>query len=423
MSNTVLALLFLLCLIGSAYFSAAEMTFTAANRLRLENAAGEGDRRAARALKLIDRFEDTLSAILIGNNLCNVAGDSLATILTVSLLGEKFTPISTLLVTLLVIAFCESVPKILAKRNANRWAPALSTFEYLFTLLLLPVVRLTTLLIRLLTLPFKGERTDEGEEAAAAEIQSLIETVEGEGVIDEDRGDLLRSALDFSEIPVVDVMTARVDVLAADITDSPAVLRERLMDYAASRIPVYEDSIDNVKGILCLNHLFRALLDNPDFTEISSLLLPPLYLYKTTRLPEALRLFRESRQHLAVVTDEFGGMLGIVTLEDVMEQLVGDIWDETDEVETTVVERPDGALELDGSLPVSDLPELLDGAPEPETESVTLGGWTIESIGTFPREGDFFYWREYTVTVLQMAADGRRVERILMEKSRAAGGI
>lgn len=411
----LVAVVVLLC--GSAFFSAAEMSLSSANRLRLENAADEGDGRAKTACKVLDRYEDTLSAILIGNNLCNIAADSLATLLTVELVGEKFTPLSTLLMVLIVITFCESVPKIVAKKNANRLTLALAGILRFLTIALKPVVWLVCTLIHLITASIKEERHASDDEEAAAELQSIIETVEDEGVIDEDRGEMLQAALDFSEIPVMDVMTARVDVVAIDIEDSFEQIMEQVSDSSVSRLPVYEGSIDNVIGILYLNKFFKALLET-DQPDLRSLLLKTCYFYKTVKLPDALASFRKEQQHMAIVTDEYGGTLGIVTLEDVMEQIVGEIWDENDEFEPEVIQREDGAWELDGDMALMDLPELLDLSETAfhESDSATVGGWTMENFGYFPQKGEAFLWRSWSVTVLKMAEDGRRVEKVLVEK-------
>jgi len=212
------------------------------------------------------------------------------------------------------------------------------------------------------------------------------------------------------------VMTARVDVEALDIDDDWRELLLSGEDLPYSRIPVYEDSIDNVIGVLYLNRFYKALLDDPD-ADIRSNLMKPLYIYKTVKLPDVLAQLRKNQQHLAVVTDEYGGTLGIVTLEDVLEELVGDIWDETDEVEDEIVERPDGMYEIDGDLPIGDLAELLDVTEESlDTASATAGGWTIEKFGAFPKVGDTVEADGLRVKVLAMGEDGLRVEKILVEK-------
>ena len=412
-------------LIGSALFSASEMALSSANRMRLAAAAEEGSRAAAWAVDLLDRYEDTLSTILIGNNLCNIGADSLVTALAMSLLGARYNALSSLIVTvcvtLVVLLFCESAPKIIAKKNANRLATGLSGFLQALGLLLSPLIFLLRHLVRLITAPFPGEQAADPEAEAAAELQSIIETVEDEGVIDSDRSELLLSALDFSQGSVMDVMTARVDVDALSVHDDWRELLLNRPEPPFSRVPVYDDGIDDIVGVLYLNRFFRALLDDPG-ADIRDYLMEPLYLYKTTKLPDALSRFRRSQQHLAIVTDEYGGMLGVVTLEDVLEQIVGDIWDETDEVEDEIVTLPDGAWEVDGDLPIADFAELA-GVPEDSltTDSATAGGWTIEKFGAFPRPGDTFVADGLTVQVLAMDEDGLRVERILVRREADAG--
>ena len=422
---TVQILFVIAFLIGSALFSASEMALSSANRMRLAAAAEEGSRAAAWAVDLLDRYEDTLSTILIGNNLCNIGADSLVTALAMSLLGARYNALSSLIVTvcvtLVVLLFCESAPKIIAKKNANRLATGLSGFLQALGLLLSPLIFLLRHLVRLITAPFPGEQAADPEAEAAAELQSIIETVEDEGVIDSDRSELLLSALDFSQGSVMDVMTARVDVDALSVHDDWRELLLNRPEPPFSRVPVYDDGIDDIVGVLYLNRFFRALLDDPG-ADIRDYLMEPLYLYKTTKLPDALSRFRRSQQHLAIVTDEYGGMLGVVTLEDVLEQIVGDIWDETDEVEDEIVTLPDGAWEGDGALPIADFAELA-GVPEDSltTDSATAGGWTIEKFGAFPRPGDTFVADGLTVKVLAMDEDGLRVERILVRREAAAG--
>ena len=422
---TVQIVLVITLLIGSALFSASEMALSSANRMRLAAAAEEGSRAATWAVDLLDRYEDTLSTILIGNNLCNIGADSLVTALAMSLLGARYNALSSLIVTvcvtLVVLLFCESAPKIIAKKNANRLATGLSGFLQALGLLLSPLIFLLRHLVRLITAPFPGEQAADPEAEAAAELQSIIETVEDEGVIDSDRSELLLSALDFSQGSVMDVMTARVDVDALSVHDDWRELLLNRPEPPFSRVPVYDDGIDDIVGVLYLNRFFRALLDDPN-ADIRDYLMEPLYLYKTTKLPDALSRFRRSQQHLAIVTDEYGGMLGVVTLEDVLEQIVGDIWDETDEVEDEIVTLPDGAWEVDGDLPIADFAELA-GVPEDSltTDSATAGGWTIEKFGAFPRPGDTFVADGLTVKVLAMDEDGLRVERILVRREAAAG--
>ena len=245
------------------------------------------------------------------------------------------------------------------------------------------------------------------------ELSSIIETAEDEAVLDEDRSELVQAAIDFSDVMAYEVMTARVDVVALDIDDDWNEQLAAIDSAPYSRIPVYEDSIDNVIGVLYLNHFLKALTDekNPD---IRSMLMPTCYVYKTMKMPAVLNELRRAKQHLAVVTDEYGGTLGVLSMEDVLEQLVGEIWDDTDEVEEEIVERPDGQYELDGDMVISDFLELV-GIREKdfEADSETVGGWTIEMFGAFPKPGDSFEYGNMSVTVLEM--DGLRVEKVLVK--------
>lgn len=404
----------LLCIIGSNYFSSSEMAYSSCNRLRLESARDGGSKRAAIAVRIIDRFDDTLSAILIGNNLVNIAASSIGSVLVILIAGDdRYAWVSTVVITVLVIIFGETMPKIIAKNSANRIALSHAYFVHGLTIILMPLIWVVVGLTKLITSGFKGEEADSDEEAAAMELSSIIETAEDEDVLDEDRSELVQAAIDFSDVMASEVMTARVDVVALDIDDDWNEQLATIDSAPYSRIPVYEDSIDNVIGVLYLNHFLKALTDekNPD---IRSMLMPPCYVYKTMKMPAVLNELRRAKQHLAIVTDEYGGTLGVLSMEDVLEQLVGEIWDDTDEVEEEIVERPDGQYELDGDMVISDFLELV-GIKEKdfEAESETVGGWTIEMFGAFPKPGDSFEYENMSVTVLEM--DGLRVEKVLVK--------
>ena len=224
----------------------------------------------------------------------------------------------------------------------------------------------------------------------------------------------MQAAIDFAEISASEVMTARVDVVAIDIDDDWDEILAVIEDAPYSRLPVYEGSIDNVIGVLYLNHFLKAMTDDGR-ADIRKLLMPPCYVYKTMKLPAVLNALKRAKQHLAVVSDEYGGMLGVLSMEDVLEQIVGEIWDETDTVEQEVVERGADEYELDGDMTISDFLELT-GIDEDgfEAESETVGGWTVESFGAFPNPGDSFDYGDLTVTVLAM--DGHRVEKLLVRK-------
>ena len=409
-----LAILALVCL--SAFFSGSEMAFSSCNQLRLENLRDEGSKRAAVAVWILNHFDNALSAILIGNNLVNIGASSLVSVFVILLSGsDKYTWIGTVLLTVTIIIFGETIPKICCKKSATRFSLRFAYPVRALTVILTPLIWLVVRLNWLLTFWLKEEKEDESGEEAVEELHSIIETAEDEKVLDEDQSELVRSAIDFSDISAMDVMTARVDVAAIDIEDSRDEILDQIEKANFSRLPVYEGSIDNIIGILYLNRYLKALAEDGE-ADIRALLMPPCYIYKTMKLPTVLSQLRRARQHLAVVTDEYGGTLGVISMEDVLEQIVGEIWDDNDEVEPEVVKRPDGEYELDGAMMLFEMEELL-GLPEDsiEAESNTVGGWTIECFGGFPQVGDSFEKQGLKVSVLEMS-DGRRVDKVLVKR-------
>ena len=407
------AVIVLVCL--SAFFSASEMSFSSTNKLRLENMVDDGVKGAALALKVAEKFDDALSAILIGNNLVNIAMSSIGSVMAILIAGEEWTWLATLIITVLVIIFGETMPKIAAKKNANRFVLVVCYPIYALTLILKPLIWVVVGLANLVMMLLPKEPTVRDEDEAQQELQSLIETAEDENVLDEEQSELVQNALEFGDTRVSEVMTARVDIEAIDIEDDFDEIMELIENSSFSRLPVYEDSIDNVIGILYLNKFYRRLTDQ-ERVELRSMLSDPVYVYKTTKLPVALKAMRNAKQHLAIVTDEYGGTLGIVTMEDILEQLVGEIWDENDIVEEDeVVEHSNGVYELDGDMQLSDFCELMGwDEDELDAESATVGGWTIEMHGDFPKVGEGFTHDGVMLEVLEM--DGLRVERVLVKK-------
>ena len=403
-----------LCLCLSNFCSASEMAFSSCNVMRLENARDDGSKRAKIAVYITEHFDDALSAILIGNNLANIGASSLASVAVILVTGgDEYAWLATIILTVLVIIFGETMPKISAKKNANRTSLKNAYVVRAMMIIFYPLVWLVVSLIKLLTMGMKPEAADADSDEAVEELQSIIETAEDEDVLDEDQSELVQAAIDFSETSAFEVMTARVDVQAIDIVDDWDDILAIIEDAPFTRLPVYEGSIDNVIGILYLNHFLKAMADDGR-VDIRKLLMPPCYVYKTMKLPAVLNTLRKAKQHLAIVSDEYGGTLGVVSMEDVLEQIVGDIWDESDVVEHEVVQREKSEYELDGAMILSDFLELVGlNEDDVDAESNTVGGWTLEMFGSFPQEGDSFTYRNLTVTVLSM--DGRRVERVLVK--------
>ena len=406
MSAYIAAYIVLICF--SAFFSASEMCFSSANRLRLESAAENGSKGAKVALKVMDRFDDSLSAILIGNNLVNIATSSIASVVVILLFGEHWTWLSTVITTVLVMIFGETMPKIVAKKNANRLAPVFAWPIRLLTYVLLPVILIVVGLVRLITWPLKGEERQEDEEAAVEELQSIIETAEDEDVLDENRSELLQAALDFSEVSASEAMTARVDVEAIDIDDDWEEILELIENSTHSRLPVYEDSIDNVIGFLYLNHFLKALTED-ERPDIRSLLIEPLYVYKTIKLPQVLSELRHAKKHLAIVTDEYGGTLGVISMEDVLEEIVGEIRDEYDEDEEDLIRRI-GPREyvVEAAMKLDDLNDQL-GLDLESEDYDSIGGFIIGLLDHLPEEGE-----EVTHKTLRFVVD--KVDRNRIDK-------
>lgn len=422
----------IVCLCLSAFFSASEMAYSSCNSMRLESIKddkGKGWKKAATAMKIVENFDQALSAILIGNNLVNIAASSMSSVLVIIVMTaaglnpDNYGWLSTLVITILVIIFGETMPKISAKRNATKIAMRNAPFVNFLMIVFKPIIWIVVKTIALITKPLKGEE-DANQEESVEELQSIIETAEDEGIIDEDDSNLMQAAIDFADKSAMDVMTARVDVCAIDIEDSWKDIKATIDSSIYSRIPVYEGTIDNVIGILHLNKLFKTLanieeqgkaIDEEEAPiDIRTLLMPPCYIYKTMKLPKVLNQLKGAKQHLAIVTDEYSGTLGVVSMEDVLEQIVGEIYDETDVVEPELVKHNDTEFEVDGGMPVADLLELA-GINEDDfdADSNTVGGWTIESIGSFPNEGDSFTYRNMTIKVLKM--DGMRVEKVMVK--------
>ena len=404
-----------LCIMFSALFSASEMALSSANKVRIENDAEEGNKRAQKTLQLIENFDDSLSAILIGNNLVNIAASSISSVLVILLTGsDELTWIATVVITVLVIIFGETIPKITAKQNATRFSLKITPFVRFLSIVLKPLVKAVVWLVNLLTPKKELEEDEEDEDESIEELATIIETAEDEGVLDEDQKELLIAAIDFADISAYEVMTARVDIDAIDIEDSMEEIMELVNSTPFTRLPVYEDSIDNIIGVLHLNDLLKELAKN-DKADIRSILMEPVFVYRTTKLPSVLQALREANQHMAIVTDEYSGIDGIITMEDVLEEVVGEIWDENDLVEEEIVEKSEREYELDGDLNIYDFLEIVEMDEddyESEFDSETVGGWVMEMLERFPVVGDEVRYENFTLKVIE--AEERRVDKLLL---------
>jgi putative hemolysin len=410
----------IIMIVLSAFFSGSEIAFNTSNKLRLKKSAEAGEKTAAMAYKTSENFTTTaLSTILIGNNLVNLGASAITTVITVNLLlalglGEKSDTlaslIATTIMTVIILIFGEIIPKILGKQHADTVVRWVAYPIRILTIFLYPVIFLIMLPVNLLRRLWGRDNDGELPTVTEEELSSIIDTVEEEGVIDEDKGELLQSTLTFKDTTVEEIMTPRIDLVSIDINDSPEVIEETIENSRFSRIPVYEDSIDDIIGVLYLNHYYKNEV-HENKAALRDILIPPCFIHKTMRLPAALNVLREKQTHLAIVIDEFGGTLGIVTMEDILEELVGDIWDESDEVVDMITKTGESTYEVNGDMNIDDLFEYFDISSKGfECDYSTVGGWAIEALDANPHIGDTFSYKSLIAVVSGM--DDMRVTKV-----------
>ena len=403
----------MICL--SAYFSATEIAFNTSNKMRLRRAAENGSKTAAMAYKVGENFTTTLSAILIGNNLANIAVSTCTTLIVMSLFPGNVgiaSTIATIVVTVVILICGEIIPKVLSKQHADSVVRFVVIPIRILTFILSPIVGIVMALLFVLRKMWGKDKSD--ATVTEEELVSIIDTVEEEGVIDEGQGELLQSTLDFHDTTVEKIMTPRIDMTALDIDADEEKIGALLSDTTQfSRLPVYEESIDNIIGVLSLNRYYKATLEE-EKPDIRTLLLKPCKLHKTMKLPAALAKLREMKMHMAIVIDEFGGTLGVVTMEDILEELVGDIWDDTDVIVTECRATGENTFEVTGDMNIDDCFEEI-GFAKPEDfacEYSTMGGWAIEMLEADPHVGDSFHYENLFVIVAQM--DEERVTKLTL---------
>ncbi|MBQ7728529.1 MAG: HlyC/CorC family transporter [Clostridia bacterium] len=401
----------------SAWFSAAEMAFNSANPIRLKKRKESGSHAAGLALHICENFTHTLSVILVGNNLVNIAASTVMTVLMLaSVKNESVSSIlSTLIMTIVILLFGEITPKLLAKRFPEAFACFSAYPITVLRFILLPVTFPVMAFVNLLRKMWGKDQREEDPTVTEEDLSTIIDTVEEEGVIDESQSDILQSTLDFKDTTVYEVMTPRRNVIMLDISDPIEKNHEIISNSRYSRIPVFEDNVDHIIGILHLNQFYRAMaVDASDAGKsIRNNLTPALFVHKAMKLPAALEMLRMKHTHIAVVVDEFEGTLGIVTMEDILEELVGNIWDENDIVNKEFQNLGDGRYEVDGSMSIDDFFEEIDFEPEDfECEYTTMGGWAIEMLDADPHEGDSFTYENLTVQIKEM--QGMRVLKLIV---------
>ena len=397
----------LVILVGfSAFFSASETAFSSLNQIRLKSRAEDGDSSAARVLAMAEQYDKLLSTILIGNNIVNIAAASIGTILFTQMLGaERGATVSTIVLTIIVLIFGEVTPKSLAKEMPEQVATAVSPFLVLLMALMTPLTWLFTQWKKLLG---HFVHSGEADTITEGELMTMVSEAENDGELTDRESELIRSAIEFDDVEVEEILTPRVDVVAVEDDIPLEELAQTFAESGYSRLPVYHGTIDNIIGVVHEKDFYIARLKKA--TKIDDLVVPTLYTTGSTQISQLLRTLREQHHHLAVVVDEYGGTEGIITLEDILEELVGEIWDEHDEVTEDFRKQSDGSWLVSGSASVDDLYEELDLPEEEDIDSNTVNGLVQEKTCHLPKVGDRFTLGEYDGVVTRTAK--RRVTEV-----------
>lgn len=397
----ILALIVLVAL--SAFFSATETAYMSLNRVRIKNMANDGDRRARRVMKLLDSYDRLLATVLIGNNIVNISSASIATVLFVSFFKNNGATISTVVMTVVVLIFGEITPKSLAKEAADSFALKVAGPVTVLNALFFP---LSFLLIHLKSAVSRLIRVEKSSGMTEDELLTLVDEAEQDGGIDSGEKELFHNVIEFTDLDAGDILTPRIDVVAIDIEETPKELQELFEETGFSRIPVYRDTIDNIVGVVNEKDFHRHLRDTEN--TIESILQPALFIPASVKISELLKQLQQKKVHIAVVVDEFGGTEGIVTIEDIVEELVGEIWDEHDTVAAEIREIGKDTFAVPASTELSEFFERF--GVEEETEVSTVNGWVTAHIGKIPAVGDTFDFENLTVRVT--ATDEQRASEI-----------
>ena len=387
----------------SAYFSATETAFSSLNKTRLRAMAEGGNKKAEITLSLAENYDKLLSTILIGNNIVNIAASSIATVMFVHLYGDIGATISTAVVTVVVLIFGEITPKSIAKDSPERFAmfstPAIRALIWILT----PINFLFSMWKKLISKLFK---TEDNSKMSQEELLMLVEEVEQEGSLDTDEGELIRNAIEFSEREAVDILTHRVDLEGFALGTDKTEIAELFAETQFSRLLVYNESVDDIIGFIHLKDFLtpKGITDK----KIEEIMAKPVFIQKFEKVNDILKILQQNKSHIAVVIDEYGGTLGIVTMEDILEELVGEIWDEHDEVVLDFDKVDERTYKVDCSANFEDFCEVFD--LEAEAESISVGGWVMEQLGKMPENGDRFEYENLEITITE--TDSHRVTQI-----------
>lgn len=392
----------------SAFFSATETAFLSFNKTRMKSMARQGAKRAQLVIDLEEQFDRLLTTILIGNNVVNILSSSLATVVFIGYFGDVGVTLSTVVMTVVILVFGEISPKALAKDHADALALTFAPIIKLIIKLFTPFAWLFSQWKRILTILFPSKQ-DQG--MTDEELLTIVEEAEQEGGIDERESDLIRSAIEFNDQTAEDILTHRVDVISVDITDSMEEVEKTFRESGFSRLPVCEDNLDNVVGVIHEKDFYM----NRNAASPADVMRPALFVTTGAKTAALLQTLQKTKNHMAIVTDEYGGTAGIITMEDIIEELIGDVYDEHDEILNPFRKQPDGSYLIDCSAELDEFAERFH--VQGEFDSSTVGGWVIEQLEHIPEVGESFSAENLTATVTQV--DSKRVIEIRIVESEA----
>lgn len=406
-SDTITLVIIIVCIIMSAYFSATETAFSSLNKIRVKNMAEKGNKRAILAMKLSENYDSLLSTILIGNNIVNILSASLATVLFVKLLGEDVgASISTIVTTVVVLIFGEVSPKSIAKESPEKFALFSAPILNVFVIILTPFNFLFGKWKKILSLIFKSE---ENNGITEEEFLSIVEEAQEDGGINEQESMLIQNAIEFTEQEAIDILTPRLDITGVSMAATKDEIAGIFAETAFSRLPVYKDTLDHIVGIIYHKDFYNYIY-NTDL-DISEIIKPVIFVPKSKKIGVLLKELQKKKSHIAVVLDEYGGTLGLVTLEDILEELVGEIWDEHDEVNQEIEVKSEKECFVSGNANIEKVFDLLNLDMEAEYKNaLTVNGWLMDMLGRVPVVNDVLEYKNYIITVLEM--DGNRVEKV-----------
>lgn len=393
-------------IILSGYFSATETAFFSMNKIRLKSLANDGSKKAKAALKLSDNLDSLLSTILIGNNLVNIATTAIATVLFIDLLGQELGPtVATAVITIIVLMFGEITPKSVAKNAPESFAMFSSSFLSVLIVLFKPLNLLVSLWQSAV---YKVIKQPESSGVTEEELITMVEEAHNDGEIDSNESELIRNAIEFYDTEVEDIYTSRVDIIGVELEDSIEEISEQF-EHGFSRLPVYRDTIDNIIGILNQKD-FDVMKKTGQ--SINAVMSEPIFVVPSMKISELLKILQSKKSHMAIILDEYGGTVGIVTLEDILEELVGEIWDEHDTVVEPFVKITDNKYKVRATANLDDMFDLFD--MDEEIDHSTVSGWVVEEFGKIPRVGDEFNYGPLHICVSKR--DPRRITEVIVTR-------